>query len=243
MKQKHSKKFGILIGGVCLSMVFGIVNTSAQNVEDNNSSSLCDVDGDGTIDLLDANLILKHALKIIDVFPNENAKADADGDGSVTLTDANLTLKHALKIINRFPIEDSSETPEPTETVNPTEEPSTKPSETPSENPTPTTPEPMEPSVELYKQNQEYIEQQSLNLIADWIAGEYTDQEAEERANALAKDLCGVVFHTKRYSYEKTDEATQFFYQQQLHAESLGFDHWAFHMIGDEQDGWFLIYF
>ena len=62
--------------------------------------SYADVDGDGTIGLTDAQMVLKAALKI-EVLTDEAMKAaDVDGDGTIGLSDAQLVLKFALKIAN-----------------------------------------------------------------------------------------------------------------------------------------------
>ena len=61
-----------------------------------------DVNGDGTVNLLDAQMTLKAALKIIALTDDQKEAADVDGKGGVTLADAQLILKYALKIINTF---------------------------------------------------------------------------------------------------------------------------------------------
>ena len=57
-----------------------------------------DVNGDGTVDLRDAQLVLKAALKIATLLSTEQIIADLSGDGQLTLADAQLILKVALKI-------------------------------------------------------------------------------------------------------------------------------------------------
>ena len=63
-----------------------------------------DVNGDGSINGVDAVLILKYAAKTIQTDINLVA-ADVNGDGSVNGVDAVLILKHAAKLITRFPVE------------------------------------------------------------------------------------------------------------------------------------------
>ena len=58
-----------------------------------------DLDGNGKIDLSDAQMVLKAALKIMVLDESGRKKADINRDGKVTLADAQLVLKMALKII------------------------------------------------------------------------------------------------------------------------------------------------
>lgn len=57
-----------------------------------------DVDGNSVIELNDAQLALKAALKIQSLEEKQNKAADADASGDVELNDAQKILKHALKI-------------------------------------------------------------------------------------------------------------------------------------------------
>lgn len=57
-----------------------------------------DVNGDGDVDLTDAQLTLKHALRIINLEDEQKIFADIDETGDVTLKDAQKILKKALKI-------------------------------------------------------------------------------------------------------------------------------------------------
>ena len=58
-----------------------------------------DVNGDSSVDLADANMVLKAALKIIPLTEDQKKAADVDGKSGVDLADANMVLKAALKII------------------------------------------------------------------------------------------------------------------------------------------------
>ena len=58
-----------------------------------------DMDGNGTVDLEDAQLALKCVLKIMTIHPQQILRADIDQNGAVDLTDVQLILKKALKII------------------------------------------------------------------------------------------------------------------------------------------------
>ena len=59
-----------------------------------------DFDGNGKVELVDAQSILKVALKLMtDATDEQLAAADVDGNGKVELADAQLALKKALKLI------------------------------------------------------------------------------------------------------------------------------------------------
>lgn len=61
-----------------------------------------DLDGNKIIELADAQIALKAALKIIKTDATIAKAADVDGNGEVALSDAQQILKYALKIINRL---------------------------------------------------------------------------------------------------------------------------------------------
>lgn len=61
-----------------------------------------DVDENGKVELADAQLALKAALKIITLDEKASKAADVTGNGKVELADAQLILKYALKIIKTF---------------------------------------------------------------------------------------------------------------------------------------------
>lgn len=81
-----------------------IVNTMsvASNTGIHEIPSLCDVNGDGQVDLDDITEMLRYALVIIDTFSVPEASADVDGDQDVTLTDVTLALRYALGIDSRL---------------------------------------------------------------------------------------------------------------------------------------------
>ena len=60
---------------------------------------LGDADGNGKVELQDAHIVLKSALKIL-ILPEERRQsADVNKNGSIDLEDANIVLKMALRII------------------------------------------------------------------------------------------------------------------------------------------------
>lgn len=63
---------------------------------------LGDVDKNGKVELPDAQMALKAALKIMVLEEDETERADVDQNLEINLTDAQLILKYALKIISKF---------------------------------------------------------------------------------------------------------------------------------------------
>lgn len=62
-----------------------------------------DINQDGNINLTDARIVLRAALKLQKLSADENSRADVNQDSRVNLTDARLILRYALRIINEFP--------------------------------------------------------------------------------------------------------------------------------------------
>ena len=63
-----------------------------------------DVNGDGKINVIDANLVRKAAAKMITIDENQKLAADVNGDGKINVIDANLIRKYAAKVISAFPV-------------------------------------------------------------------------------------------------------------------------------------------
>lgn len=93
------------------SMISFDVALSAEQVKDLYENSfnptpvdgtLGDADGNGSVELADANLILKAALKIETLTEAQKTVADIDKNGEIELADANAVLKEALKITTNF---------------------------------------------------------------------------------------------------------------------------------------------
>ena len=64
-----------------------------------------DVDGNGKVNVLDANLIRRYAAKLIDMTADQLLAADVDGNGKVNVLDANLIRRYTAKLITEFPVE------------------------------------------------------------------------------------------------------------------------------------------
>lgn len=65
-----------------------------------------DLDGDGSIKLMDANLALKFSTGTNIPTEQELLIADVDGDTKITLTDASLIVKKSTGSITKFPVEE-----------------------------------------------------------------------------------------------------------------------------------------
>ena len=66
---------------------------------------LGDCDLNGTVNVTDAVLALRHSMGIITLEGNALLAGDVDGNGSVTVTDSLLILRYAMGLIDEFPIE------------------------------------------------------------------------------------------------------------------------------------------
>ena len=62
-----------------------------------------DVNADGSINVLDANIVRRAAAKLIMLTDSQNLAADVNGDGSINVIDANLIRRYAAKLITEFP--------------------------------------------------------------------------------------------------------------------------------------------
>ena len=61
-----------------------------------------DANGDGIVDAQDALLVLRHALRLIELEPAAAEACDVNGDGVITMQDALLILRFALELIEEF---------------------------------------------------------------------------------------------------------------------------------------------
>ena len=64
-----------------------------------------DINGDGKINVIDANMVRKAAVKKIALTDEQKVSADVNGDGKVNVIDANIIRKYAVKLITSFPVE------------------------------------------------------------------------------------------------------------------------------------------
>lgn len=64
-----------------------------------------DVNGDGAIDILDANLVVSYYNELRDLTGEQLLAADVNGDGEVDILDANMIVAYYNEVIHVFPIE------------------------------------------------------------------------------------------------------------------------------------------
>ena len=65
-----------------------------------------DVNGDGKVNVIDANLVRKASIKLVDFDENQTVAADVNGDGKINVVDANYIRRFAAKMIDVFPVEE-----------------------------------------------------------------------------------------------------------------------------------------
>lgn len=65
-----------------------------------------DADGNGKINVFDANLIRRHAAKMADITEENLAAADVDANGKINVMDSNTVRRYAARMIDKFPAEE-----------------------------------------------------------------------------------------------------------------------------------------
>ena len=65
--------------------------------------TLGDINGDGSVTLADAAMLVQCVNKIADLTDEQKAAADINGDGSITLADAAILVQYVNKIISVLP--------------------------------------------------------------------------------------------------------------------------------------------
>ena len=63
-----------------------------------------DINGDGKINVIDANLVRRYSARLMDFNEGQMRVADVDGNGKVNILDANLIRKYTVKLIDKFPV-------------------------------------------------------------------------------------------------------------------------------------------
>ncbi|MBR2041829.1 MAG: Ig-like domain-containing protein [Oscillospiraceae bacterium] len=66
---------------------------------------LGDVDGNGKINILDANLIRRYSARTAELDEKQQKAADVDGSGKINILDASLIRRYSAKLIDSFPAE------------------------------------------------------------------------------------------------------------------------------------------
>lgn len=62
-----------------------------------------DINNDGTINVIDANIVRRTAAKMVTLDATQELAADVNGDGSVDALDANMIRKYAAGLVTKFP--------------------------------------------------------------------------------------------------------------------------------------------
>lgn len=91
------KKIKCIIA-IGIAAVLSVLPAGACFADDAGDRMMGDVDGNGVVNLEDAQLVLLDALSIASIDSLYSMSADIDGNGVINLEDANLTLKMALGI-------------------------------------------------------------------------------------------------------------------------------------------------
>ncbi|MBQ7130975.1 MAG: endo-1,4-beta-xylanase [Oscillospiraceae bacterium] len=63
-----------------------------------------DANGDGIVNSIDATMVTRHALKVINLSDDVLACCDVNGDGTVNSIDATIITRYALKVITSLPV-------------------------------------------------------------------------------------------------------------------------------------------
>ena len=64
-----------------------------------------DVDGNGKVNVLDANIIRRASARLLELDYAQELAADVDGNGKINVLDANLIRRYSAKLIDKFPAE------------------------------------------------------------------------------------------------------------------------------------------
>jgi hypothetical protein len=82
-----------------LSLFGGIVVANAAGSNSWDDVLFGDASGDGKVDLVDVQMMLKHVVGLITLDAEQTIAADVNGSGAVDLVDAQLTLQHIVGLI------------------------------------------------------------------------------------------------------------------------------------------------
>ena len=63
-----------------------------------------DANGDGTVDLADALIVMRHAMGLSEIYEPNQGLCDVNGDGVIDMADALLILRFAMGIIDELPL-------------------------------------------------------------------------------------------------------------------------------------------
>ncbi len=75
-------------------------------VENEESDTMGDVNGDKTVDAADALIVMRYTMGIGEIYEPNMPYADVNGDGVVDLADALLIIRYSMGLIDGFPAAD-----------------------------------------------------------------------------------------------------------------------------------------
>lgn len=96
--EETKTELNVTVTGESVTFKSNELGTFVLVAEGETSYKKGDADGNGNVELRDAQLALKAALKLIDLSGNDLKAADVNGNGIVELEDAQNILKAALKL-------------------------------------------------------------------------------------------------------------------------------------------------
>ncbi|NLZ28824.1 MAG: hypothetical protein GX887_07660 [Firmicutes bacterium] len=64
-----------------------------------------DLSGNGKVDVMDAILLLRSIVNLIELTEEQKSASDVNGDGNIDVADAILILRHTVKLVEKFPVE------------------------------------------------------------------------------------------------------------------------------------------
>ena len=73
-------------------------------VENEESDTLGDVNGDGSVNMEDALIVMRYAMGIGEIYEPNLPYADVNGDGVINMADALLIMRYNLGLIDGFPV-------------------------------------------------------------------------------------------------------------------------------------------
>ena len=111
MERRHMRFLSLLISlfvmvSLCATTVFAEEITIS---EDPKCYLHGDVNGDGTVNAMDARAVMQYSVQMITADDLNLDAADVNGDGKVNAMDARLIMQRTIGIIESFPVEESSE--------------------------------------------------------------------------------------------------------------------------------------
>lgn len=118
---------------LCLLIIAILIQTFSFTSTCNEQGMVGDLNGDVIVNSIDAALLKRFLLEIIDSLPVEDPlwNADTNGDGIINSNDYVILCQYILDLIDEFPKNTIPQTPAPSPTPEPTFKPTSKPTSEP----------------------------------------------------------------------------------------------------------------